>query len=297
MRSHSPRSAFLLVTHGSRDPRPQLAATRLARLVQAQLFHCDLHARKGLQPRVRLGDRLPVGALATVASGSVQSQVGNRVAEPVGLLERDDPCQSLPLVETAVLECGLLPLPAQIQQFAQVARTAGCDRIQLVPLFLLPGVHVMEDIPAAVQDAERLLRSPMQLHLRPYLGSHPLLFRLLGAQTDDPQAGFGRILLAHGSRRPGGNQPVASMAARLQALPAFWFGGPDLRSQVEALIQQGCRQIAIHPYFLFAGGITDAIAQQVSHLRHPFPETQLHLEAPLATNPEIASLITDLICS
>lgn len=195
-----------------------------------------------------------------------------------------------PLVDTAALELASSPLHQQIQQVAERAKASGYSQLQVLPLFLLPGVHVMEDIPAEVAIAQQHLGESFYLKLRPFLGKHPQLPELL--KGFDPQVAL--ILLAHGSRRLGGNQPVEAIAAQLSALPAYWSVPPSLETQVSRLIQQGHSHISIQPYFLFEGGITDAIAQTVQQLRQQFPAVQLHLASPFGTTPELARLIVDL---
>jgi len=59
--------------------------------------------------------------------------------------------------------------------------------------------------------------------------------------------------------------------------------------------RQGYREIAILPYFLFSGGITDAIAQAVEALKLQFPGVSLYLAEPLGVSGELADLIGDLI--
>ena len=229
------QSAYLLVIHGSRDPRPQQSLEQLAALVTQELANSHSPA----------------------------------------------------LIGTAVLELASLALHEQIEQFAEKAIATGCEKITLLPLFLLPGVHVMEDIPAEVAIAQTKLQS-IALEVAPYLGSYPELAGALSQSTLPA-----RILIAHGSRRSGGNQPIEAIATALKALPAYWSVTPGLEEQVTQLVQQGCSQIAILPYFLFAGGITDAIAQQVDQLAQQFPETKLALGNPIGTTPALAKLIVD----
>jgi len=279
MRSHS---AYLLVSHGSRDPRPQKAAERLA-----QLFCEEIHDVRGINTRDRT-------LIPTSWHSNSQVLLAVQTSNRVGRLAQNcDRHGFRPLVGTAVLEFGLLALPEQIQQFAQKALTAGYHHVQILPLFLLPGVHVMTDIPTIVASAQHLLGSQIALHLRPYLGSHPRLIRLLVCQTWN-RFDNNRILLAHGSRRIGGNAPVEAMAASLGARVAFWATPPSLRSQIEVLIQQGSKQITILPYFLFSGGILDAIVHTVTNFSQQFPETKFTLAPPLAANPDLASLVVDL---
>jgi sirohydrochlorin cobaltochelatase len=246
-------SAYLLVFHGSRDSRPQLAATALAQLVGQRLLM--------LKP-----------AIAEDATA--------------------------PLVETAALELAPLPLNQQIQQFAARAIAVGCHRLKLLPLFLLPGVHVMEDIPREVAIAQQALGKTIEIDLYPPIGSHSHIHLLLAdpASTDPTIAPTAaRVLLAHGSRRAGGNQPVAAIATQMAAIPAYWSVAPSLETQITALVKTGCQQIVILPYFLFSGGITDAIAEAVTQLDRQFPSVCFHWVEPLGASAAMADLVVDLV--
>lgn len=185
-----------------------------------------------------------------------------------------------------------MPLHQQIQQFANRTIAAGCHTLKILPLFLLPGVHVMEDIPQEMAIVRQSLKETIAIDLRPHLGSHPQLKALLNTELA-PSAP--RILLSHGSRRSGGNEPVETIAAQLGAVAAYWSVPPHLEAQVAALVKTGCREIVILPYFLFAGGITDAIVQTVDSLAAQFPAIQLHLADPLGASPTMADLAVDLM--
>ncbi|MBC6420322.1 MAG: sirohydrochlorin chelatase [Hormoscilla sp. SP5CHS1] len=231
------RSAYILVSHGSRDRRPQLAMAKLGQL---------------------LSDKLGV-------------EVG-----------------------TATLELGPLPLHAQICELANRAIAVGCKQLQVLPLFMLPGVHVMEDIPAAVALAQQALGNRMAIEIRPYLGSHGGLEQLLATQQQELLADAW-ILLSHGSRSVGGNQPVLEMASKLSAMAAYWSVRPTLESSIAELAADGAASIGILPYFLFAGGITEAIAWRVRQLLFEFPTVQLQLGKPIEASVELADLILELI--
>jgi len=56
------------------------------------------------------------------------------------------------------------------------------NRLQVVPLFLLPGVHVMEDIPTEVAIAQQALDPELKIALQPHLGTHLGLSGLLATQ-------------------------------------------------------------------------------------------------------------------
>ncbi|MBL1199751.1 MAG: sirohydrochlorin chelatase [Nostoc sp. GBBB01] len=243
-------SAYLLVSHGSRDRRPEIAMQELARLV------CQKLEKNHNQ-----------------TSGEH-------------------------LVGIAALEMTQKPLHQQIQEFAKTA--FGCDkvsanhhRLKIVPLFLLPGVHVMTDIPAEVALAQQSTGEDITIELQPYLGSHPDLKKLLWHQVAKIEA-QARILLSHGSRRPDSQKPVEAMAANLGAVVAYWSVAGSLESRVKELVAAGYREIAILPYFLFAGGITDAIAASVETLKLQFSAVTFHLAEPLGASAELADLIWDL---
>lgn len=249
-------SAYLLVSHGSRDPRPEIAMQQLAGLVQNKL------QKNLLEPTL---------AISGVSSPKPENLVG-----------------------IAFLEMRPEPLHEQIRQFAQGACTSGCDCLKIVPLFLLPGVHVMTDIPAEIAMAQKIIGEDIRIDLQPYLGSHPGLEALLAKQMATIKA-QAWILLTHGSRRPGSQQQVETIATNLGAAIAFWSVSSSLESQIEQLVAAGKREIAILPYFLFAGGITDAIAQAVEKLKLQFPAVTFQLTQPLGTSAELADLIWDVM--
>ncbi|ABA22532.1 Cobalamin (vitamin B12) biosynthesis CbiX protein [Trichormus variabilis ATCC 29413] len=233
-------SAYLLVSHGSRDPRPAIAMQQIAGLM----------------------------------------------AEKLHLPEK--------LVGTGYLEVVSEPLHEQIRNFAQITVACGCHHLKIIPLFLFPGVHVMTDIPSEVTQAQQAVGKDMLIELQPYLGSHPGLPIFLQKQIATIKA-QAWILLSHGSRRPGSQKPVETMATYIGGVAAYWSVAPSLESRVQELIAIGYKEIAILPYFLFSGGITDAIAQAVEALKLQFPGVSLYLAEPLGVSGELADLIGDLI--
>lgn len=265
--------AYLLVTHGSRAPRPQIAAELLASLL------CQ-----------KLGERNAIDQSIFYSQSDRQLGIEQKLERGTAILSKP----TVPLVDTACLELASISLHERIEQFAKQVQENGLERLEILPLFLLPGVHVKEDIPREIAIAQQTLGKTVKLELRPYLGSYSGLIHLLAKQLKrlPTQA---RIVLSHGSRRRGGNQPCEAIAAQLNAIPAYWSMSPTLSEQVEVLAQQGRKSIAILPYFLFCGGITDAIAQQVQQLQQAFPNLTLLLGEPLGATVELANLIIEEI--
>lgn len=251
-------SAYLLVSHGSRDPRQEIAMQQLAKLVNNKL-----------------------------ESNLQKSIIGGVVSPPT--------CE---LVGTAYLELKPEPLHEQIKSFSKTALASGYHHIKILPLFLLPGVHVMEDIPGEVALAQHAVGEDVIIELEPYLGSHPGVEQLLAKQIAESSKNChnqGWILLTHGSRRPGSKKQVEAIAANLGVVVAYWSVAPSLESRVKELVSAGYEKITILPYFLFAGGITDAIARSSQELKLQFPAVRFQLAEPLGASAELADLIWDLI--
>jgi sirohydrochlorin cobaltochelatase len=233
-------NAYLLVSHGSRDPRPHLAIDQLA-------------------------DRLRLH------------------------LEAISPAKSPILVGTAQLELATTPLHLQISDFACQCTEIGISQIVILPLFLIPGVHVMEDIPAEVILATEKIGNLVKLIIAPFLGADPNFADLFGANRSILPSQS--IILAHGSRKAEGNAIVEQLANRLDLTAAYWSVAPNLADTVAKLVATGATEIGILPYFLFTGGITDAIEKLVSELRVQYPQVQLRLGEPIGNNPELINTI------
>jgi sirohydrochlorin ferrochelatase len=276
-------SAYLLVSHGSRDPRPQIALEHLAKLVKQRL-----------QARRQQSGYVLAGELAGEYDRHDESTLR---PEPLSDNWRRFQSSQQLLVGTAVLELAPLPLHQQIQHFAEQALAAGYELVKILPLFLLPGVHVMDDLPAEVAIAQQQLGNRIALKLCPYLGSQTDLGQLLLNSVDLATAPsqLGKVLLAHGSRRPDSQHSVEAIAAQLGAIPAYWSVEPALETQVTELIKRGHQQIAILPYFLFEGGITDAIGERVDQLTQQFPYTRFHLFRPIGATAELADRAVKLL--
>lgn len=272
---------------------------RLAQLVRDCLQQVSLTTA---QPQFRSSTNsklheVSAGQLIAIAPSPKQSQQPSPLipssTTKTSYIEREV-SQPYPIVGTAYLELAPLPLHQQIYQFCLRIKAAGIERLQVVPVFLLQGVHVAEDIPAEIALARQELGSTfVQIDLCRYLGSHPGLGSLLQAKMAAVPS-ESRLILAHGSRRPGGNRPVEVLAQSLGATAAFWSTPGHLENQVVKLMQTGCQRLTILPYFLFTGGITDAITRVMEELAERFPKINFRLLPPLGATPEIANLVAEI---
>ena len=233
-------------------------------------------------------DKLPY---LLVFHGSSDPRYQAAVAELMFSLKAD---LNHPLVRAAFLEAYPLPLWQQITDFAAVAAEQGYTTIHILPVFLHPGVHVMEDIPREMAQASEG-ELPVKIHLEPYIGQNTSAIASLLAQkmmAAPPVTAW--ILLAHGSRREAGNQSVEDIAQQLTRLinpgngikmtpiaisTAYWSVAPSLEERLATLVAAGHRQVGILPYFLFPGGITEAISRRAEEL------SQTHAVSIITLNP------------
>ncbi|MEM9264833.1 MAG: CbiX/SirB N-terminal domain-containing protein [Cyanobacteria bacterium P01_F01_bin.13] len=294
-------TAYLLISHGSRDPRHQAAINRLAQLVRERL-NPSLLSPWSVQPFApllseSLSSEMTVLGLQDDAHHVSRDGVLGAVMTAVPVARASKPVR-LPqdrfIVGTAVLEFGLFPLHKQICDFGRRLSSAGIERLQLVPLFLLRGKHVMEDIPRELELARNELKGMIDLDVGEHIGCSQCMSDLIANRFfHSPVAG--RLLIAHGSRRARGNRSVDTLAKSLGIAVAYWTIESDIENRAIQLMQQGCSTLTIFPYFLFAGGITDAVAHLTEELAERFPRTQFRLLPPLGAMADVANLIVDTL--
>lgn len=286
------RTAYLLVSHGSSDPRHQTGLVRLAHGVRQHLGRLS-HGESWVSGLNQASTSLAgltepphFSDAATIDQENVPIPLRSRLESPGASSE-------LPIVGTATLEAAEQSLAQQIVQFAQATQAQAVQQIVVVPLFLLAGVHVKEDLPAEIAAARQQLPAHLQLNCLSYLGSQGQFKQYVAARLAKSTADR-CVLLAHGSRRPAGNRAIKQLGKSLDAEVAFWSVPPNLETQVYHLMQQGHQHIAIAPFFLFPGGITDAIIHQTEQLAEHLPRLSLRLLSPLGTSSDLSKVVAEL---
>lgn len=274
------RTAYLLVSHGSSDPRHQAGLEKLAQGVRqhlGRLSRSDASAAYKMVP--------------AIASGNASHFFNTFPLKSRGYAY--GATSDLPLVATATLEATAVPLSQQIEQFARASLHQGVRQVVIVPLFLLAGIHVREDLPREIEAAMQALPPTINLVCLPYIGSHGrfkhyVATRLAKSNVDRC------VLLAHGSRRAAGNRAIQQLATVLNTEVAFWSVPPDLETRVYDLIQRGYQHIAIAPFFLFPGSITDAITRRTEELAEHFSTLSIRLLPPLGLSQELGKVVAEL---
>jgi sirohydrochlorin cobaltochelatase len=83
----------------------------------------------------------------------------------------------------------------------------------------------------------------------------------------------------------------------MDLVAAYWSVPPSLAQQVAAAIAAGANEIGILPYFLFAGGITDAIAESVAQLQQQYPQVRLVFGEPIGNSSALVNTIGKILAS
>lgn len=200
------------------------------------------------------------------------------------------------IVGVMQLDCAPSPLNVQLAEFAQRARSAGAQRIEIVPLFLSLGVHSTVDVPEQVALATQTMGAAWddRWQLYPALGVWPGMDRVLAASWRRAAAGKSNrswVLMAHGSRNWAGNQLAEHLAERLGMSLAYWAIDPKLGDRLTELAAAGHHDLGVLPYFLFAGSLTEAIGQQIQAWQVDRPEVTVQWLEPIGPSPELVDLI------
>jgi len=255
--------AYFFVIHGSRNRKTKSAAFGLQQLITSRIEFNDIVTQQ---------DYLENNLLSS------KSQMASMLNSPKIL------------TEVAALELAPLALNKSLVNFAQKVHLHGFSKIKVFPLFLAPGVHVQKDIPLEISSAIKQIDNGVTVELSIFLGKYSGMVQLLADKFSELSAQT-RILVAHGSRLPKVDDYYEHLADELNAKVAYWSKNPSISRQIKDNIAVGKKRIAILPYFLFPGKITNEIAAEVASLQIEYPDVELILGQPLGTTEALAELI------
>jgi sirohydrochlorin ferrochelatase len=199
-------------------------------------------------------------------------------------------------LDTAYLELTEQSLAEKIVVFAQDCVINNYQTLKILPLFLLAGSHVKQDIPQELSQAQQILQQQnidIKIQLLAHLGKEKRLVKLL-EQKYQEQLTKERILIAHGTTLEAGNQECEQLALSLEAKLAYWSIPPSFSTILTNLADR-VPSITILPYFLFTGKISEAISESIKQLQEQYPETKFSFIEPFGATAELASIITEIL--
>lgn len=200
-------------------------------------------------------------------------------------------------VDSGCLEFQETPLSQQIITFINTLPSS-IKTVRVIPIFLLPGNHVRQDLPDVLQSVQAHFetadtKAKVQLELTPHIGSHPAIKTLLQSKMETFRPDQW-ILMGHGSRREEGNLSIRQLAKHLQVEPAFWAVPPSLEETIERLSKSGAKTIGVLPFFLFSGKITQMIGDQIDELTAKDSTLDIRYMTPLEPSEALADVLVDL---
>jgi sirohydrochlorin cobaltochelatase len=225
-------------------------------------------------------------AYLLVVHGSRDPQYGVSLTKLVADCRHKFPAGTL--LSAAYLELSESDLATQVAAFAHQALAQGCQELRVLPLFLAPGVHASQDVPAALAATSLPLGCHLKL-LEPIGHSMAAVLQDIRS-TLPPQT----ILLVHGSRSS--SQFLPELAAAIDCHLAYWAiptaQAPSFADCATALADFPA--VGILLYFLFPGKITTAITEHTNELRLRFPHVQWQATPPLAAGEALVTKIVEL---
>lgn len=160
---------------------------------------------------------------------------------------------------------------------------------QLYPLFLLEGVHVREDLPAALEQVTRQ-HHDLRVQVAAPLGSSAVFFHWLQTWlAEQPAAAW--VWVTHGSRRPQAQAALLQSAQQLDAPLVAWNQAGTLEQTLNQSYRSGCRVLRILPLFLFPGALPAKLGQQLCRWHWQNPDVCLRLAPVLSGLPGFVPML------
>ena len=233
-------------------------------------------------------------AYLLVVHGSRNSAYKKSLATLADLVRNNLQNRGWPVkLDTAYLELSEQSLAEKIVDFAQYCVINNYQHIKILPLFLLAGTHVKQDIPRELTEAKEILQRQnisINIQLLPHLGEDKRLLNLLEQKYKNHPTDV-RIIIAHGTSLANGNEEFERLALSIQGKFAYWSISPSFMEILTSLANSKPKSIAILPYFLFTGKISKAIGESINNLQLQYPETKFILIEPIGATVELASII------
>ncbi|VAW76225.1 Sirohydrochlorin cobaltochelatase CbiX(long) [hydrothermal vent metagenome] len=208
-------------------------------------------------------------------------------------------------IETCFIEFADVLLDAGLDTAAK-----GAERVIVVPLILNAAGHVKMEIPQHIS-AARQRHAKVQFIYAAHLGANDAILTILKrnlrkvlAQIDmpDPKT-TGVILLGRGASDRIANGEVAKMARWLfdesdhEHIDIAFTGitYPRLEAVVKQQVALGMTQIAILPYYLFTGTLTQRIKRQLQRLQQQYPSIVIAQADYFGFETEIFTLLNQRV--
>ncbi len=195
------------------------------------------------------------------------------------------------------------PLPTALTALGE-----RCSRVVVLPLFLFAAGHVKNDLPIALEQARRILPNT-EFVAASALGVHAELVALARerARTALPPGADATktavLIVGRGSSDPDANGDFCKVARLLaegssySSVVTAFIGvtGPRVEAALESVARSRPERILVLPYFLFAGRLTEKLAELAAEFRRGHPWIKIDLAPPLGADARLFTAIDERI--
>ncbi|SIS54096.1 sirohydrochlorin chelatase [Alicyclobacillus vulcanalis] len=177
---------------------------------------------------------------------------------------------------------------------------AGVRHVHMVPLLLFSAGHMQVDLPDAVARAEQAV-GPLDLTWSPPFGDEPGFVEVAADRAEELIAqageGVGVVLVGRGNRDEAAQGAFAAVAeavgrrVRVPLVHGYLAGtGRPLESALDALWEQGCREVAVVPYLWFPGLLTKELPTRLAQWGQT-RRAAFRVADPLGRDPRLVALV------
>ncbi|MEM9568661.1 MAG: CbiX/SirB N-terminal domain-containing protein [Cyanobacteria bacterium P01_E01_bin.34] len=203
------------------------------------------------------------------------------------------------------LELAAAPLSHQLQQAVQaVSPIRPISDVVIVPVLMAAGVHVREDIPAAIANT-KCLCPHLSFHVTPPIGQAQQLTDVLASHRTAMPFCQAWVLWGHGSRRTSFAtqfEQIAQMlstadqnAAAQPMVTAYAKQEPLLENRVRLLYETGYEHIGILTGLLFPGWLSDRLYDTTRQLEAKRPQLHLYISPVLMPHALWVDAVRELV--
>ncbi|WP_117170769.1 sirohydrochlorin chelatase [Paraliobacillus sediminis] len=230
-------------------------------------------------------------AVLYICHGSKNNQTNKQFQLELKEMER---YIAAPIQVTTFLEVE----PSIIEGVTQCVKH-GATEIILVPVFLLPGVHVIEDIPNEVKKAQHKFPE-LAIHVSEPLGASEQLIvntqkRIVNRRVMHEQKREAVLLVSHGSRYLEASDMFASFGRELEnkltGMPVYESylnsNDPNFEVELERLLAADYDVIYLVPHFFSIGFFPEKIQQIASSVQAKQKRTVVIYVDPITFDQDI----------
>ncbi|GGM25987.1 cobalamin biosynthesis protein CbiX [Paraliobacillus quinghaiensis] len=237
-------------------------------------------------------------AVLYIAHGSKNEQTNKRMRLELEKLSS--------LVDMQIQQVAFLEADPNIKEGIAQCVKKGATEIILMPVFLLPGVHVIKDIPEQVHSAQ-LTYPDVTIHIgEPLAASSQLITdtadRIFNKkiETKEKQA---VLLVSHGSRYKEASETFQLFTEQLQKElkdisvydSYLKTSEPSFKAKLEELVKTDYQVIYVVPHFFSINSFPEKIEQTVTAFQQMFNENSIVCIDPIDFNENIKIAIQNRV--